>query len=377
MTGAGSTRDRSVLYHLLRMRRSWLVLGLGLALLGTPACKDKETKEQPRPVPVDVTGLAAVPADVRAVVGINIEAIAEAWLVQRAVEQMFLRDPGLAARVDALITACRFDPARDLRGLTLALGAGAHHEQAVMVATGRFSEAEVAACVRTSLAEDGGSLAESEVDGRRFYNASARSDRSDSVWFTFGDPSTLVAATSSEWLAQAVGKGDKVLSRQPMASWIERADPKAGIWAAGALDERTGRELVALVGGLVSAPPRALLGHVHLKDGLTLSLSAVAASAEDAQALMALTNAQLGVGALALQRYGLGPLVSKLTVTAEGDTLHLRFALTEEELKDVLSRIDTTTEPAQDTPSGKPASEGRQAKPDRASPDAGPAAAGD
>ena len=101
-----------------------------------------------------------------------------------------------------------------------------------------------------------------------------------------------------------------------------------------------------------------------MKDGLSLSLSAIAASADDARSLVALTNKQLRVGALALQRYGLGPLVSKLTVEAEGDTLHLRFALTEEELKDVLSRIDTTPEPAQDTPSGKPASEGREANPD-------------
>jgi hypothetical protein len=364
------------------MRRSWLVpLGLGLAILGGPACRDKDKKAEPRPVPVpvDVTGLAAVPAGVRAVVGINVEAIADAWLVERAVEQMFLRDPGLAARVDGLITACRFDPAKDLRTLTLALGAGANQDQALMVATGSFSEPEVVACVRTSLTEDGGTLSESEVQGRRFYQASARSDRADSVWFTFGDPRTLVAATSSEWLAEAVGKGDKVLSRQPMAGWIERADPNAGIWAAGALDEKIGGELVELVGGLVSAP-RALLGHLHLKDGLVVSLSAIAASATDAQALVALTKKQLRVGALALQRYGLGPLVSKLTVAAEGDTLHLGFALTEEELKDVLSRIDTTSEPAQDTPSGKPASEGREANPDAKSDaeslDAGPAATG-
>ena len=355
------------------MRYSWLVLGL--ALLSGAACKDteKDKKQQPRPVPVHVTGLAAVPAAVRAVVGINVEAVADAWLVERAVAQMFLRDPGLAARVDGLIRACRFDPAKDLRSVTLALGAGAHQDQALMVATGSFSQSEVAACVRSSLAEDGGSLTESDVDGRPFYNASARSDRADSVWFTFGDPTTLVVATSSEWLAEAVGKGDKVLSRQPMASWIERADPGAGIWAAGALDERIGGELVALVGGQLSGPPRALLGHMKMQDGLALSLSAVAATADDAQALVALTNAQLGLGALALQRYGLGPLVSKLTVAAEGDTLRLGFALTEEELKDVLSRIDTTTEPALDTRSGKPASEGREAEPDAA----GPAATGD
>ncbi|HWN68904.1 MAG TPA: hypothetical protein VNM90_14800 [Haliangium sp.] len=360
------------------MRRSWLVLGLGLAILSSPSCRDKEKKNEPPPVPVDVTGLAAVPAAVRVVVGVNVEAIADAWLVERAVEQMFLRDPGLAARVDDLITACRFDPGKDLRTLALALGAGANQDQALMVATGNFSEPEVAACVRTSLTEDGGTLSESEVDGRRFYQASARSDRADSVWFTFGDPKTLVVATSSAWLAEAVGKGDKVLSRQPMAGWIERADPNAGIWAAGALDEKIGRELVALVGGLVS-PPRALLGHIHLKEGLAASLSAIAASAEDAQALVALTNMQLRVGALALQRYGLGPLVSKLTVAAEGDTLHLRLALTEEELKDVLSRIDTTPAPAQDTPSGKPASEGREAEPDAKSDtrSPGPAAGND
>lgn len=358
------------------MRSSWLVLGLGLAVFCSPSCKEKEKQEPPRPVPIAVTGLAAVPADVRAVIGIDVEAIAGSWLVERAVEQMFLRDPGLAARVDDLIAACRFDPARDLRTLTLALGAGAQKDQALMVATGKLSEPELVACVRASLAEDGGTVTESEVEGRRFYQTSGRNDRAESVWFTFGDPETLVVATSSEWLAEAVGKGDKVLSRQPMASWIERAGPGAGIWAAGALDERIGGELVALVGGRLSAPPRALLGHLELKDGLSLSLSAVAASAEDAQALVALTQAQLGVGALALQRYGLGPLVSKLTVSAEGDTLHLRVALSEAELKDVLSRIDTTEAPEQDTRSGKPAPEGREAEPDAASPAAGSAAAG-
>jgi hypothetical protein len=351
------------------MRRSWSVLGLGLALLCGPSCKDK-AKEQPRPVPVEVTGLAAVPADVRAVLGINVEAIADAWLVERAVEQMFLRDPGLAARVDNLITTCRFDPAKDLRSLVLALGAEAHADQALMVAVGTFSEPEVAACVQSSLAEDGGTLTQTEVDGRRFYQASARSDRADSVWFTFGDPTTLVVATSSGWLAEAVGKGDKVLSRQPMAAWIERANPRAGIWAAGAIDAQIGKELVELTSGQLAAPPRALFGHIELKDGLSLSLSAIAASDKDVQALVGLANAQLGMGALALQRYGLGPVISKLTVAAEGDTLHLRFALTEEELKDVLSRIDTTNAPEQDTRSGKSASEGGEAEPGAAPPTA-------
>lgn len=352
------------------MRCSWSILGLGLLLaVSSPACKDKnEEPRPPPPAPVDVTGLAAVPAEVRVVLGVNVESIADAWPVKRAVEQMFLRDPGLAARVDGLITTCRFDPAKDLRSLVVALGAGENAEQALMVAIGSFSEPEVASCVQTSLTEDGGSLTQSDVDGRRIYQATGRAGRDESVWFTFGDPRTLVVATSPEWLAEAVGKGEKVLSRQPMASWIERADPNAGIWAAGAIDQNIGAELVKLAGDQLRAPPQALYGHIHIKDGLALSLSTIAASPEDASVLVGLARAQLGVGALALQRYGLGPIVSKLTVNAEGDTMHLRFALSAEELKDVLSRIDTTNAPEQDTPSGKPASGGLEAEPGAADP---------
>lgn len=352
------------------MRRAWSILGLGLLLaVSGPACKDKNDEPRPAPpAPVDVTGLAAVPAEVRVVLGANVESMAEAWPEKRAVEQMFLRDPGLAARVDDLITTCRFDPAKDLRSLVVALGAGKHAEQALMVAIGSFSETEIASCVQASLTGDGGSLTQSEVEGRRVYQATGRAGRADSVWFTFGDPRTLVVATSPEWLAEAVGKGEKVLSRQPMASWIERADPNAGIWAAGAIDESIGAELVKLAGGQLQAPPRALYGHIHLQDGLAMSLSAIAASPQDASILAGLARTQLGVGALALQRYGLGPVVSKLTVNAEGDTLHLRFALSAEELKDVLSRIDTTSAPEQDTPSGKPASGGPEPEPDAADP---------
>lgn len=368
------------------MRPHRLAVGLGLLLaVGSPACKDKSDEKKPAPPPpAAVTGLAAVPASAGVVLGVDIEAIADSWLVERAVGQMFLRDPGLEARVAQLITGCRFDPAKDLRSLVIALGSGEDEDQALMVATGRFSEPEVAACVEKSLAEDGGSLTRSEVGGRRFYRTSGRDARDEGVWFTFGNPETLIAATSSEWLSAATGDGPKVTSVEPMATWIERARSGAGsadeadeadeagsagsagsadIWAAGTIDENIGADMVELTGGKISAPPRALLARVGLRDGLDVTLAAVTASEEDAEALVAQASAQLTVGALALQSYGLGPVVSRLQVSAEGDTARLKLVLGQEELKDLLSRIDTTPAPAQDTPSGSSPSGDPQVEP--------------
>lgn len=349
------------------MRRPWFAVGLGLlAVMSSPACKDKSDQKKPAPPPAAVTGLAAVPASAGVVLGMDIEAIAGSWLVERAVGQMFLRDPGLEARVKQLITECRFDPARDLRSLVIALGSGEDEDQALMVATGTFSEPEVAACVEKSLSRSGGSLTRSEVGGRRFYHTSGRDERDQGVWFTFGSPETLIAATSSEWLSAATGDGPKVTSVEPMATWIERARPgaeNADIWAAGVIDRSIGADLVELTGGKISAPPRALFARVGLRDGLDFTLAAITASEADAEALVAQASAQLTVGALALQSYGLGPLVSKLQVSAEGDTARLKLALGKEDLKDLLSRIDTTPVPEQDTPSGTSPSGDPQVEP--------------
>ncbi|ACY18008.1 hypothetical protein [Haliangium ochraceum] len=358
---------------------SRLAAGCALAALVCVAasCKDKAAPEpEPTPEPIEVRGLAAVPASARVVVGVNVPAVAESWLVRRALGQMFARDPGLSARFEQLSAACNFDPAADLRSLLLGLGGGDDEGQALLVATGEFAAAEITTCVHSALSEDGGALSQSEVEGRVFYRASARGDREDSVWFTFGDPETLVVATSSEWLSEAVGSSEGVADSEPLSTWIESADTEAGLWAAGIITPQVGSDLVELMAGALSKPLRGMYGHARVEDGLALSLSAIAASDSDAAALAETARTQLGIGALAIQRYGLGPILAKLRVEADGSSVHLRFALTEEELKDLLSRIDTTTSPAQDTPSGNSGPSSDPASP-AGSPESPPAAGND
>ena len=325
-------------------------LVLGLAVL---ACKDEQPtqdEEPPAKPPREVSGLDAVPASVRVVVGANVAAIADSWLVERAIGQMFQRDPGLEERITQLVAECRFEPARDLRSLVIGLGSGANEDQAVMVATGKFVEADVARCVGKSLTADGGDLTSTPVERRVFYHAQGGSGRKHSVWFTFGDAETLVVATSSEWLREAVGKGDKVGSAQPISSWIEQTDTDAGIWAAGAVDERVGKDLVSLTEGQVAAAPRAMFGHLRLSSGMELELAALMASDADAKSLVSLAKSQIGLATLALQRYGIGPYLTKLTVDAKGDTVYVRFSLSKDELAQALARIDTTSGHAQDSP---------------------------
>ncbi|WP_428265123.1 hypothetical protein [Haliangium sp.] len=320
------------------------VLAVALCLT-VGACKDKrpDTETKAKAVPAR-TGLDAVPASVRVVLGIDVQEVAGSWLVERAVQQMFLRDPGLEARVQRLVKACRLRPADDLYHLLIALGADDDVDEALLVATGVFSEPDVATCVEHSLTEDGGVLARVEVGGRRLYRADGRAgggEVGDSLWFTFGDPTTLIAATSQEWLLQAVGDGPKVMGAKPMATWIERAEPEAGIWAAGVVDGRIGADLVEVSRDQISAPPVGMYGHLRLRHGLAFELAAVTASPADAKILAEQARAQIGIGALAMQRYGLGPVVSRLQVEAADEILYLRLELSKEELRDVLSRLDT------------------------------------
>ncbi len=349
-----------------------LIVGL---LAAGAACKDKAPDPAPTEAPVEITGLAAVPASVRVVLGIDVEAISGSWLVKRAVEQMFARDPGLEARIAQLVDTCGVDPGADLRHLIIALGSGPAEGEALMVATGVFSESQISSCIEKSMAADGGSLTTSQVGGRTIYHASGRDDRVDSLWLAFGDMSTLVAATSQPVLELALGDGPKVGQAEPMASWIKRASEQASVWAAGEVDSQIGADLVALTGGQISAPPKALYGHIWLKNGLSFQLAAVTASPDDAQVLMTQATAQLRVGALALQRYGLGPVVSKLEASADGDLMQLRFHLTEDELRDVLAKLDTTT--GEDQADTEPGAEPSADQPGTDSGDAAGNAAGD
>ena len=333
--------------------------------------------QQPEPTPVVLAGMEAIPSDVQVVIGADVKRLRESWLINRAIEQMFRRDPELATRIRELWDVCKIDPGKDLDSILIALGPGAGRDssttpradqqatdaavaadagaasaasvvmdQALMVVTGKFVEAELAACVGERLAADGGRLTFETVAGRTFYHATGKQD----VWFTLPGPSTVVVATSSSWLARAVGDGDKLTASRPMAALLARIDRNAGAWAVGLIDEQIGKGLVEQTAGEVAAPPRAMFVDLDPNNGLRIALGAEMSSEKDANYLVSLIKKQLAIGRWALERYGLDRLVQKLEVNVRGSTVHLALALSEGELKEALSQIDSSKGSAQNPP---------------------------
>ncbi|MCG8420208.1 MAG: hypothetical protein MJE77_19935 [Proteobacteria bacterium] len=323
-----------------------LLLVAVIALAGCQSCRGEQTSSEPPPAPDTVAGLDAVPRDVQVVLCANLDDLRESWLVRRAVEQMFRRDPELEVRFRQLIDTCQIDPAVDVDRVIVALSRSSGTDETIMVVTGQFSEAELASCMSQAMAAAGGAFTYDRVDGRTFYHASGRQH----IWFTVPGPQTVVLATSPEWLARAVGDGEKITSSNEMSALLERVDQRAGLWAVGSIDERIGAGLVELTAGQVTSPPGSVFVEIHPKAGLQVSLGAEMNSKKDANGLELLIKNQMSVGAWALQGRGLGALAKKLRVYLEDKTVYLRLSLTEEELKEVLSRIDTTGGSAQDPP---------------------------
>lgn len=318
-----------------------LVVLVVLAQGGSIACKSK--KASPSPVPI--AGLAAMPSDVQVVVGIDATKLRDSWLVERAVAQMFRRDPELQGRFRALIDACHFDPSKDLASILIGLGRVGEADEAVLVATGAFVEADLAACIGQSVAAEGGAL-ETEISaGRTLYQTTGPRG---GVWFAMAAPRTLVVATSSAWLARAIDPGDTVTASKAMAALLGRVDQGASFWGVGMIDERVGAGLVTLTQSKIAAPPAAVFGQIELEAGANLLLGAVMSSDNDANSLVSMIKAQKSLAVLALQRSGLSMLANKLGVDSESKTVYLRLSLSEGELKDALARIDTTTGSQQD-----------------------------
>ena len=297
--------------------------------------------------PASIEGISAVPASVDVVLGAEVPALARSALVQRAVSRMLLSDPGLSREVDQLFDGCGFRPERDLRTVLLAMKSGAE-DRALLVASGTLAEGSIATCVGRHMAQAGGRLVQSTVDGRTHYHADAPPDRLD-VWFAFGSDDTVVVSSSSQLLVEALGDGPRLVDDPELAGLLERARrPRPALWAAGRVSPEVGAGLKAASGGTVG-PPRAMFAHVAFEGGLQAELGVVLASAEEATSAVSLAKSQLAVLAQVAQKWKLGRAVGRVQAEAEGSTLHLRLALDAAELEAALGPIDSETPHEQTT----------------------------
>ncbi len=319
------------------MRIKHIAMAVALTASVIAGCAIKTDKEKNKELVAKIGGMSAIPASVDVVLGVDVRQLAGSPVVERAVGQMFLRDPQLRQQVDRLIIDCDFDPSIDLWNFVI--GMGAAPEDVVMAATGNFAEVSITACVGKSMSQGGGRLISKEIGGRMAYFADGGPGKSG-VWFSFGTDNTIILASTEEWLRLSLGKTGKVSDNDRLAALISRADPARAIWAAGKVAPAIGQGLAETTGGKVQAPV-AMWGHLDLKDGLAAELGAEMVTAEDAKTAVSFAKTQMATITLMFQEEKIGRLVRKVTVDSDAKSVYLRVRLTESELAQVLSKIDS------------------------------------
>lgn len=320
-----------------------LIGALGAALGGATACGKHARGGDTR----EVTGLQAVPKGVVAVVGIDVSRLAGLPLVARAVDQLLIRRPELAQQLDELEASCHLDLANKVKRVILASGPrGADGvTPVVMVATGQVVEADLATCLQKMVGAGGGKVSASSTDVGTIYKVEQGKRQ---VFYAFGAADTVVLANQQAWVEKALGAGPKVMDDPDLKAWIGMSDQAAPMWLAAKVDPKVSDGLVRVGQGQIKQGPKAVFASLDPSDGLRAELGAVMQSDDDAKALESFSKSQVGLLALAAQWKGLGKVVQKLAVTRDSAVLRLKASLSDAEVKELFSVIDTAASGPQD-----------------------------
>jgi len=328
------------------VKQTALLARAALLLAITAGC----SKKNKGPAPA-LQGLAAVPASAEVVVVADVPRVIDAPLVQRAVDQLLAHDPDLATRWQKLHDTCKLDVGQ-LSHITLALGPHPGPQPGtgpvLLVATGKLSETELATCVRNMVGQGSGSVVAQDWNGRTLYEAK---EGNRLMYFAFSAPDTVVMGSNEQFVHEALTTpGKKALDNPDLKRWIELADQKAPLWAAGKVDDRVKQGLVRVTAGQISAGPTAIAMSGDLAKGIKLDMTLVMANPTDAKALESFVKAQQGLLGYAAQAKGMGKAVDAIQVSSSGDTLKLHAELSTEDLNRLVSALDGGGSAAQDSP---------------------------
>lgn len=298
----------------------------------------------------EVAGLSAVPASAEIVVSADVARVMDSPLVERAVDQLMLRESSLATEWQRLETSCKFDPAR-ITHVLLAIGPKGNQQvgtgPVLMVATGKIVESEFATCVRGLVGSGGGDVTAKAVAGHTLYVAR---DGSRIMYFSFGRADTVLLSSNEAFITEALSPGKKATDNPDLGAWIALADQKAPLWAAGRTDPSLRDRLVKLVGEGLSSGPVAITISFDGSAGAKLDLGAVMASPADAKTLESFAKKQIALLGMAAQAKSMGKLVDKIAISAEDKVLHVRLNLSIDEVNQLLSVLDGAGSAAQDSP---------------------------
>jgi hypothetical protein len=325
-------------------------LGTGLALLAAIAagCGKGCSKRGEEEKTIAVEGIEAIPQEVTAIAALRIEKLANSPLVQRAVQQMLLRDPELQKRIHELTQACEFDPSKQLSTVLLGMGAASNDE--ILVATGHFSpevQGKLVSCVTRLAAQSGGRLTTTPMATRTTYHFESGKKEED-LYFAFSSETTTVVSSSSQWLEKSLSRAAPAVADPGFKALLARIDQNAALWGVAQVPPAVGKDLVRLTEGKVSAPPRSMAGDLDLQNGLKAQLGIDMVTPADSAAVVTLLQPQLQLLTLFAQKYKAANLVSALKVSAEGETVLLRVVLKDEELRQLVGVVDSDTAGRQD-----------------------------
>lgn len=320
-----------------------LIFAAVLALGTTgPGCGKKDVPSGPPP---ELTGLAVVPASVEVVVGADIAKLTDSPVIDRAVEQLLMRDAVLSERWQRLKDECKIDLGKQIKRVMLAIGPNRPGPApgtgpVLTVAVGSLPETELQQCVTKLVGAGSGSLTGKPVLGRTLYLAK---DGNRATYFAYSRPDTVVLSADEAYLTEALGTGKKAPDNPDLTVWRKLVNPSAPVWAVGRTDPRIRDGLVQLTSGKISAGPVAFALSADLTDGAKLQLSVVMSQPDQAKALESYVKGELALLTAAAQLKSLGSVVGKVTVTADGNVVQFRVALTVDDVNHLLSALDAAS----------------------------------
>ncbi|MCP4446514.1 MAG: hypothetical protein GY811_14385 [Myxococcales bacterium] len=305
------------------------------------ACSDKKKSEKAPaqekvPTPPAVVGLAAVPANASAVIGIDVKALANSPIVGRALERLFAREPGLQGALAKVLDDCHIDLTTDVVSATIALVPVSDTlTDSLLVAKGRLVEGKIVACLTKSLSEATGERLETtQFEGRALYHQVG--GEAPGLWLSFGSSDTVVVTSGRATLEASLGSGPKFSdAKDGVARYMSRAKLDATLWAISSIEPSVGQGLIPAAGGKVEAPS-AFVASADLGDGLALAAELQMHSEQDAKTLISQASAQIAAAAMVLQIDSMGRMVQKAELSEDGHWATLRWSLTKEELQDLM-----------------------------------------
>jgi hypothetical protein len=305
------------------------------AALVVVGCGNKKAGKSP-----EVTGLAAVPASAQVVIVADVQRVLESELIDRAIDQLMMRDADLATRWQRLHDTCKID-LKSISHVALAIGPNAGNSPGtgpvLMVVTGKLVEADLATCVRGMVGQGSGGLTAKDANGHTLYQAV---DGNRTMYFAFSRPDTVLLGSNEAYVREGLGIGAKVSSDPELSKWIGRANQKAPVWAAGRVDDRVKGGLVRVTNGQLKEGPKAMLLSVDPTNGAKVEISAVMASDADAKALESFAKAQLGLMAMGAQIKSLGRIVDRVQISSENETVRFKADLGMDEVNLLISVLD-------------------------------------